>query len=168
MNKFLFLLLFLTSLLYSQIINITTEDTTSWYKTQLGTEYNNSGATCIAMIIDRWGPNISPETIQAHISSRNKSADFDELIRVLMLYGIKHYYIQRLGTWDGRGIVLILVNTIDISNAGYPQEKEQYMIVTGQTEDYFIVNDPMAGSATRYYDREEVLISRFRYAIWIP
>jgi len=168
LNKFIFLFLLTSFTLYSQIINITTEDTTSWYKTQLGTKYNNSGATCIAMIIDRWGPNISPETVQTQISSRGKNANFDELLRILSLYGIKHYYLQRLGTWDGRGIVLILVDTMDISNTGYEREKEQYMIVIGQTENSFIVNDPMAGSAIRYYNREEILVSRFRYAIWIP
>ena len=162
MKKFILILIFAPYVLWGQIINITSEDYTSWYKYQKDTSYNSSGTTCIAMIIDRWGPEVSAKSIRNQMNGRNLET-FESLLKILNNYGIKFYYLFKLSKWNDDGILMI---NVDDSKSG--GSRNHYMIIVGQTKDSYIVNDPAKGFPLFYYHKDYIRKIRKKYIIWIP
>lgn len=159
----LFALTSIISHIYGQ--SITNEDDTSWYKCQLGIDSNQSGATCIAMVIERSGPATSIEQVKNQLP--DNSVKFDDLLEVLNHYDIYHNWLTGLSEWNGDGILMIAINPKYVE-APYSYSGRHYIIITGETDTHYIVNDPMVGRANIYYSKEAVQEARFNYIIWIP
>jgi hypothetical protein len=150
--------------------SITSEDDTSWYKTQWGTGIGNCGPTCIAMVIERSGPATSVEQIRAQLpdGATDGATSFDDLLKVLNVYDIHYEWLSSLSDWSGEGILMIAVNPRYIPEVPYEYDGGHYILVTGDTGDNYIINDPLIGSPTRYYSKESIRDARFGYIIWIP
>lgn len=158
------ILLLLPTLLFSQ--SITTEDTTSWYKTQVGTGVDNCGPVVIAMLVERSGPATSVQQIRNQLPEG--SADYDDLLEVLDNYRIKFYYLKNLDEWSGEGVVMLLFNPSLVPEVPYDYDGGHYILLTGKRGSNYIVNDSLASMPGLYYPEEAVRRARYRYIIWIP
>lgn len=160
--------MFIATNLYSQ--SITSEETESWYKSQLGIGLTYSGSACVAMIIERSGPSTTIAQIRAQLPDRpnETQAKFDSILKVLNLYDVHYEWLLGLSKWNGEGILLLEVNPYYIPEASYEYNGMHYILVVGENEDSFTVNDPMVGSPIRYYSKDGIRNARFNYIIWIP
>ena len=168
MRKFIFIFLLICSSIYAR--NITNEDTTSWYKTQIGEGLEQSGPTCIAMIVERSGPATSTDQIKSQLSGIDISGThgFDELLKILNIYEIHYEWLNSLDKWNGDGVLMILLDLRYIPEIPYDYNGGQYIILTDIKDDNYVVNDPMVGLPGRYYSQDGVKNARYRYIIWIP
>lgn len=164
----LLILLFITAgHLHSQ--SITTEETRSWYKTQVGTGIGNCGPTVVAMIIERSGPKTTVQQIRAQLPpGPANGATYNDLLEILNTYRIRYYWLNGISEWNGDGILMVAINPIRISAAPYEYNGGHYILLVGRTEENYIVNDPYANFPELYYSREEIDAWRYSYIIWIP
>jgi len=163
----LFCLTVITTHIYAQ--NVTSENTTSWYKGQLGSGLENSGPTCIAMLIERNGPATTIKQIKAQLTPKSSDiASYNELLGVLGSYGIHYEWLKGMSSWSGEGVVLIIINPRYVPEAPYEYDGGHYILIVDEKDDKYIVNDPLAGSPTRYYSKDAIKDARYHYIIWIP
>ena len=174
MRKFVIFLLILfcltTLATHISAQSITSEDDVSWYMTQWGTGLGQCGPTCVAMLIQRNGPNVTPEMVRAQLKPgpADGATGYDELLEILASYGIYYTWLQGMSEWTGDGVLMVKVNPILIPEAPYEYDGGHYILIVGQTETHYIVNDPLIGSPIRYYSKEDVNAARYRYIILIP
>ncbi len=174
MRKLIFILIIIfclttiTGHIYAQ--NVTSEDITSWYKGQLGTGLGQCGPACIAMLIERNGPATTIGQIRAQLplGPTDGATNFNDLLNVLNSYGIYYEWLNGLSKWSGEGVVMIAFNPYYVSEVPYDYDGGHYILIVGEKDDKYIVNDPLIGSPIRYYSKDEIKNARFHYIIWIP
>lgn len=166
----LLLLLFCVVVAVTHAQSITSEDDTSWYKSQIGQGLGQCGPTCVAMIIERSGPSTTIQQIRAQLppGPADGGTDFNDLLGVINTYDIYYQYLGGLSEWSGEGIVLILLNPIYVSEVPYEYDGSHYIILVGEKDDKYIVNDPFIGTPIRYYSKDAIARARYYYIIWIP
>ena len=164
----MFALFTLATHTYAQ--SITSEEIESWYKGQLGTGLGQCGPACVAMIIERSGPDTTIAQIRAQLPDgpADGATRYDDLLDIINTYGIYYEWLNGLSKWNGEGIVMIAVNPYYVPEVAYDYNGGHYLLIVGETETHYIVNDPMVGSPIRYYSKDAVIGARFNYIIWIP
>jgi hypothetical protein len=136
------LLLILPLISYSQ----------EWKRTQLGTGIGNCGPASAAMMVSYSKTSITVEQARAVIgyARADGATSFSEIYRILNYYQVPYTTLSSLDSYEGTGILLIVLQMRHIRNRPYEYAGGHYIIICG-IEDYsYRVADPLAKDLQYY------------------
>lgn len=124
----------------------------SFFLTQIGTGPGNCGPTSTAMVLHRYGYNISVEetrNIIGYDDPENGGMRLEQIEYILSLYNIDIMYTKEI--YDNS---ILLIDTTGLSNKKYEYNSLHYIYVLYKFDDYYLCHDPMGGPNQRYLTTE--------------
>lgn len=123
-----------------------------FFLTQIGTGLGNCGPTSVAMVLNRYGHEITVEETRGIIGYKKPDGgtSIEELTYILDLYNIDNEVVSTLENNS-----ILLMDTTFISNKTYSYNTLHYIYLIYQVGNYYICHDPMGG-ANQFYLTEEL------------